>query len=55
VVGKALNYMNYTKILKIVIDKGEGEGGRTMEEIYKGSIANFASICLGTFYSLYIK
>jgi hypothetical protein len=40
-----------------VIDEGEGEGEgrRIIEEIYKGSIANFASICLGTFYSLYIK
>jgi hypothetical protein len=47
--------MNYIKNTEIVIDKGEGEGRRTMEEIYKDSVANFASICLGTSYSLYIK
>jgi hypothetical protein len=37
------------------MDEGEGEGRRMMEEIYKDSVANFASLCLGTFYSLYIK
>jgi hypothetical protein len=53
--GKASNHINYIKNTEIVIDEGEGEGRRTMEEIYKDSIANFASICLGTSYSLYIK
>jgi hypothetical protein len=33
----------------------EEEGRRTMEEIYKGFAANFASICLGTSHSLHIK
>jgi hypothetical protein len=37
------------------MDKEEEEGRRTMEEIYKGSIANFAFIYLGTSYLLYIK
>jgi hypothetical protein len=37
------------------MDKGEKEERRTIEEIYKDSVANFASICLGTFYLLYIK
>ena len=37
------------------MDEGEEEGRRTMEEIYKDSVANFASICLGTSYLLYIK
>jgi hypothetical protein len=33
----------------------EEEGRRTMEEIYKGSAANFASICMGMSHSLHIK
>jgi hypothetical protein len=37
------------------MDEEEEEERRTMEEIYKGFIANFASICLGTSHSLYIK
>jgi hypothetical protein len=37
------------------MDKGEGEGRRTMKEIYKDSIANFASIYLGISHSLHIK
>jgi hypothetical protein len=37
------------------MDEGKGEGRRTIEEIYKDSIANFASICLGMSYLLYIK
>jgi hypothetical protein len=37
------------------MDEGEGEGRRTMEEIYKDSVANFASICLGMSHSLHIK
>jgi hypothetical protein len=53
--GKASNYINHIKNTKKVIDEGEGEGRRTMEEIYKDSIANFASICLGMSYLLYIK
>jgi hypothetical protein len=53
--GKASNYTNYTKNTEIVMNEGEGEGRRTIEEIYKDSIANFASICLGTSHSLYIK
>jgi hypothetical protein len=52
---KASNYINYITNTEIVMDKGKGEGRRTIEEIYKDSIANFASICLGTSYSLYIK
>jgi hypothetical protein len=55
VVGKASNYTNYIKNTKTVMDKGKGEGRRTIEEIYKDSIANFASICLGTSHSLHIK
>jgi hypothetical protein len=55
VVGKASNYTNYIKNTETVMDKGEGEERRTMEEIYKDSVANFASICLGTSHSLYIK
>jgi hypothetical protein len=47
--------MNYIKNTEIVIDKGEGEGRRIIEEIYKDSIANFASIYLGISYLLYIK
>jgi hypothetical protein len=54
-VRKASNYTNYIKNTEIVIDEGEGEGRRTMEEIYKDSVANFASICLGTSHSLHIK
>jgi hypothetical protein len=53
--GKALNYINYIKNTEIVMDEGEGEGRRIMEEIYKDSVANFASICLGMSYLLYIK
>jgi hypothetical protein len=52
---KALNYTNYIKNTETMIDKGEGEGRRTIEEIYKDSVANFAFIYLGTSYSLYIK
>jgi hypothetical protein len=37
------------------MDKGEGEERRTMEEIYKRSAANFASICLGISHLLHIK
>jgi hypothetical protein len=55
VVGKASNYINYIKNTEIVMDEGEGEGRRTIEEIYKDSVANFASICLGTSHSLHIK
>jgi hypothetical protein len=33
----------------------EEEGRRTMEEIYKGSAANFASIRLGMSHSICIK
>jgi hypothetical protein len=53
--GKALNCTNYIKNTEIIMDKGEGKGRRTMKEIYKDSIANFASICLGISYLLYIK
>jgi hypothetical protein len=53
--GKALNCMNYIKNTKIVIDEGEGEERRTMENIYKDSVANFAFIYLGMSYLLYIK
>jgi hypothetical protein len=55
VVKKASNYINYIKNTEIVIDKGEEEERRMMEEIYKDSVANFASIYLGTSYSLHIK
>jgi hypothetical protein len=37
------------------MDKGEEEERRIMKEIYKDSVANFASICLGTSHSLHIK
>ena len=47
--------MNYIKNTETMMDKGEGEGRRTMKEIYKDSIANFASIYLGMSYLLYIK
>jgi hypothetical protein len=52
---KASNRINYIKNTKTVMDEGEGEGRRTIEEIYKDSVANFASICLGMSYLLYIK
>jgi hypothetical protein len=52
---KASNHTNHIKNAEIVIDEGEGEGRRTIEEIYKDFVANFASICLGTSYSLHIK
>jgi hypothetical protein len=52
---KALNYINYIKNTETVIDKGEEKERRIIKEIYKNSIANFASIYLGTSYSLYIK
>jgi hypothetical protein len=47
--------MNYIKNIETVMDEGEGEGRRTIEEIYKDSVANFAFIYLGMSYSLYIK
>jgi hypothetical protein len=52
--GKASNRTNHIKNTETVMDEGEG-GRRTMEEIYKGSAARFASIRLGTSHSICIK
>jgi hypothetical protein len=45
------SYESYKKTERVM----DEEGRRTMEEVYKGSATNFASICLGTSHSLHIK
>jgi hypothetical protein len=42
--GKASKHTNHTKAEKVMDE--EEEGRKTMEVIYKGSTANFASISL---------